>query len=172
MSVGGLSITLYELELLSELGEWYIGRVRDAIEHKPIKRKSISKPDGFEATVDATGKLKSSLRKELKNGQELEVWCLAYIDKLIFGQPPGEKVEVSEIETWLAAKGLDYNSTTVARNIRAVGSSIWNQFHGANSGLLSDINVEAKVNEVKQKLLLKTVEEIKQEFATAFKEAA
>ncbi len=169
MAVG--NITIYETEILNELGDWYIAKVKDAIEHKPIKRKSVHNPDGFEAPVNATGKLAASLRKEVDPAM-LEVWCLSYIDKLIFGQPPGEKVEVSEIETWLSAKGLDYNSTTVARNIRAVGNSIWNQFHGANSGLLSGINIEAKANEIKQKLLLKTVEEIKQEFSQAFKQAA
>lgn len=161
------TLTNYELELLLDLGQWYVDQVRDAIRNKPIKRKSLHNPDGFEAVVNASGRLAESIREELTDDQ-LEVYALGYIEKLVFGQPPGERVELSEIESWLAAKGLDYNPNTVQRNIRDVGTSIWNQYNGENSGLLSDIPIEDKIQELKKNLLLFKVDQLSNELAEQF----
>lgn len=163
-------MTVYEQQLFNDFGLWYAEEVKKAIKNKPIKRKSISKPDGFESVVNASGQLHDSVRHEVTD-QEVNVYALSYIDKLIFGQPPGERVEVSEIEKWLEARGLNYNARTVTRNIRAVGSSIWNEFEGRNSGLLLDIPLEQKIEELKQQLLLRSVEEIKSDFIETMKAA-
>lgn len=160
-------MTVYEREILNDLGRWYVERVKDAIMNKPIRRKSVANPDSFEATVNASGRLKESVREELTE-EALNVYALSYIDKLVFGQPPGERVEVTAIESWLASKGLDYNANTVTRYISKFGNSIWLEHEGKNSGLLLDIPLEQKIQEVKEKLLLRTIDEIRSDFITTF----
>jgi hypothetical protein len=153
-------ITLYEEDLFADFGNWYVEEVKKAILTKPIKRKSLHNPDGFEAVVNASGRLHDSIHS-IVTEEAIEVYALSYIDNLIYGQPPGASVQLTEIEQWLEAKGLDYNPRTVTKNIRQVGTSIWNEFNGENSGLLLDIPVAEKIEEMKSKLMLRSIDEVK-----------
>lgn len=165
-------MTVFEQHILSDLASWYIQQVRDAIKTKPITRKT-KKQGEFSAVVNASGKLSDSLRFDISD-KAINIYCLSYIDKLIYGQAPGriDNTSVFEIENWIATKGLNLNAVSVMNNLQANGSSIYQKHLGANSGLLSGISLEQKVNEAKEKLTLLSVKEIKEDFLNQFKNAA
>ena len=160
-------MTIYEAQILTELADWYVAEVRKAIETKPIKRRSKGLGD-FEAVANNTGMLAKSLRRELTN-EAVNVYAMSYIDKLVFGQQPGTFTSpLYEIEQWLAQRGLEYNSATIAQNIDRYGSSIYQRYQGANSGLLDDIPLLDKIEQVKKQLALKKIEDIRTEIMRAF----
>lgn len=165
-------MTVYERNLLEELGQWYATQVKDAIKNKPIQRKTNAQ-GGFSAVANATGRLAESLRYEVSE-EAVEVFALDYIDKLVFGQPPSrlDNVSVFEIEEWIRAKGLDLSATSVMTNLQKNGSSIWQQWQGENSGLLNDISLEEQIEQVKQKLALKSISDIQSDFFNQFNQAA
>ncbi len=165
-------MTVYEQNLLEELGQWYADQVKDAIKNKPIER-STKAQGSFSAVANATGRLAESLRFEVSE-EALEVFALDYIDKLVFGQAPSrlDNVSVFEIEEWIRAKGLELSSVSVMYNLQKNGSSIWQKWQGENSGLLNDISLEEQITQVKEKLVLKTTADIKSDFFSQFNIAA
>lgn len=153
-------MTLFEQEALQSLADSYIDQFKNAIKNKPIKRKSVANPEGFEAVANASGRLAESPRVEMTENS-MDIYVLAYIDELVYGKAPGEKVSQLEIEKWLEAKGLNYPASAIVKNIKDFGNSIFLEHQGANSGLLDDINIESKLEETKQKLILKKITDIK-----------
>jgi hypothetical protein len=153
-------MTVFETELLNDLADSYIEQFKNAVKTKQISRKSVANPEGFNAVANASGRLADSPRVELTE-TSLDVYVLAYIDDLVYGKAPGTKVEKLEIEKWLEAKGLNYSAGSIVKNIKDFGNSIFIEHQGANSGLLDDINLDAKLLEVKQKLILKKITEIR-----------
>lgn len=153
-------MTIFEQEALQSLADSYIEQFKDAIKNKPIKRKSVANPEGFEAVANASGRLADSPRVEITD-TSLDVYVLAYIDEIVYGKAPGGKVEKLEIEKWLEAKGLNYSATSIVNNIKDFGNSIFLEHQGGNSGVLDDINIDSKLEETKQKLILKKITEIK-----------
>lgn len=164
-------MTIFERELLNDLGQWYADQVAEAIRRKPIARKTKSQGE-FSAIANASGKLSQSLRTELDE-TSLKVYALAYIDKLVFGQPPSrlDDTTVFEIEQWLNVKGLEFSAVSVMNNLQKSGSSIWQKHQGANSGLLDDIPLMDKIEEVKRSLVLKSIEDIRSDFVSNFNAA-
>ena len=163
-------LTVYENYLLEDLARDIISQVKNAIENKPIKRKTKAK-GSFEASVNASGKLANSLRFEI-NEYSLKIYCLAYIDNLIYGQAPSRiDTTVFEIENWINSKGLELNAVSVLENLQQYGSSIFQEFQGSNSGLLADVSFESKLNQVREKLVLQVVEKVKEDFKTQIKAA-
>lgn len=152
-------MTIFEQALFEDLATDYILQFQDAIKNKPIRRKSVYNPDGFEATVNASGKLHDSPRIEVTENS-IDVHVLAYIDDLVYGKPPS-KVNKLDIEVWLQNKGLQYSATSIVENIKDFGNSIFIEHQGANSGLLDDIDISEMLDTVKQKLITKRITEIK-----------
>jgi hypothetical protein len=153
-------VTIFEQEALQSLADSYIEQFKDAIKNKPIKRKSVANPEGFEAVANASGRLADSPRVEMTENS-MDIYVLAYIDEIVYGKPPGGKVEKLEIEKWLEAKGLNYSASAIVNNIKDFGNSIFLEHQGGNSGVLDDINIDLKLEEVKRKLITKKITDIK-----------
>lgn len=152
-------MTIFEQELFKQLAEDFISQVKNAIQTKPIKRKTKAKGE-FESVVNASGQLADSLRYEISE-TEINVFVLSYIDSLIYGKPQGPvDASVFEIENWMNSKGLEYNSVTVMENLQKEGSSIFQMYQGENSGLLDDVNITEHVEKVKEQLITKKINDI------------
>lgn len=164
-------MTIFEREMLTDLGNWYANLVADAIKRKPIARKTNAQGE-FSAIANASGRLAQSLRTEVDE-KAVRVYALSYIDKLVFGQAPSrlDDTTVFEIEQWLNVKGLEFSAVSVMNNLQRNGSSIWQKHQGQNSGLLDDIPLMDKIEEVKKSLVLKSIEDIKSDFLTNFNAA-
>lgn len=164
-------LTLYEKYLFEDLANDFIAQVKNAIRTKKVTRKSKAKGK-FSSEVNATGRLAESLRMEIDDNG-VSIFCLAYIDHLVYGAPP-QRIEASvfEIENWLIAKGLEFNAINVMGNLQRFGSTIFQEHQGADSGLLTDVSFESKLQQVKEKLTLKMVEEISSQITEQFNYAA
>lgn len=162
-------LSVLEQHALEELANDFIAQVKLAIETKPVKRKTKSQGD-FQGVVNASGRLANSLRFEIDE-TVLRVFCLSYIDDLIYGKPPSrlDDTTVFEIENWINSKGLELNAESVMYNLQKRGSSIYQQFQGANSGLLEDVNFEVGLEKVKKALFLTHVESVSQNYINQFK---
>jgi len=149
-----MSLSIFEQYALREFAEDYISQVKQAIKTKPIARRTRAQ-GSFSAVANATGRLAESLREDYNEGGML-VYIFDYIDKLLFGQAPGEvgaiTSELFEVEKWMIAKGLDYNPYTVLENINRHGSSIWQEHKGADSGLFDNIDIDGLVFRLQSKL--------------------
>src|SRR5688572_2784368 len=84
----------YELKIIADD---FISQVKNAIRTRMIRRRSRRPGVGiFEAAVNASGKLAESVHAEWTD-EGVEIKCLEYIDKLIYGQAPGQAPNVSDI---------------------------------------------------------------------------
>lgn len=164
-------LTIFEKSLFEDLANDFIAQVKNAIQNKQVTRKTKAQGQ-FSATVNASGRLANSLRMEIDD-TGLSVLCLSYIDSLVYGAPP-QRIETSvfEIESWLNVKGLDFNAANVMTNLQKYGSSIFQEHNGANSGLLDDVNIDSKLESLKQKLTLKMVDEISSQIVEQFNYAS
>lgn len=137
----------------------FVWQVKHAIETKPINRRTQKQGD-FSAVVNNTGRLRDSVRKEYTS-DEMRVICLSYIENLVFGLAPGKfDSPVSDIDMWLAQKGLEYNPYNVSQNLFNRGSSIWQYFKGADSGLLAEVDVSQALEDLKEQLAMSNIKEI------------
>lgn len=153
-------MTIFEQEQFNWLANEFIAQVKNAIRTKPIKRKTKAKGD-FEAVANASGQLADSLRSEISEN-EINVFALAYIDSLIYGQAPSRvNTTVFEIENWMNSKGLEYSATSVLDNLQQYGNSIFQKFGGSESNFLEDIDLTPHIEQVKQNIILKKINEIK-----------
>jgi hypothetical protein len=164
--------TLFEEQCLREVADEFSRQVVNAIKTKKIRRRSRKPGRGiFEAEVNATGKLAESVHHEFTD-EGIQVLCNSYIDKLIFGQPPGEPVNVSDLQKWIDAKGLDYDAQSLARQIYLYGSSIYAEHQGQDSGLLSDVDISNNISRLQEKLTSKYADEIALKLVNEFNIAA
>lgn len=143
-------MTNFEKIELQKIADDFIRQVQYAIKNKPIDRYS-KRLGNFSSSVNASGELHDSLEKEL-TPDGIKVTCLAYIDYLIYGRPPGGIPPTDKIQSWLDAKGFDYNVYAVSSNIGQFGSTIWQRHKGADSGLLADIDISDAFDELENKL--------------------
>lgn len=166
------TITQFEKEQILGLCEWYALQVKDAIKNKPVNRRSVYNPDGFKAVVNATGALHDSV-KVVQSDLVVAVTAFDYIDDVVFGLPPGKDVSLIELERWQLAKGLEDVSIASAKiNIKQIGSSIWLEHQGANSGLLLDIPLQERIDNLKKDFATKTVESVETDLLYLFKLSA
>ena len=112
-------------------------RIANTIRTKPIKRHTDVK-GGFESPATASGNLANSIDYEIGDN-EIRVMAASYIDNVLFGTPPGRSsATLSEIERWIAHKGLDLTPHGVLRSLENNGSSIWQEWNGQETDLLSE----------------------------------
>lgn len=169
-------LTDYERLVLDGIRDRYISRVVDAIKNKMVKRARVVRDKNgnvsftpFEATVNNTGALANSVRGEIEN-DVLLVKANGYIDTLIYGRAPNPQPPVDKIEDWMNQKGLqNYSAWGIARNIAMYGNSIWRVHRGADSGLLSDIDLDAILAQAKEDLKGHYIESIASELLVSFK---
>ncbi len=146
--------TIVEENELRLLAEDFAEQVRSQIKTKMVRRRSRKPGVGiFQSPVNASGKLAASVHHEWTD-EGIDVLCNDYIDKLIFGQAPGEEVSTLDIEQWLRDKGLDgqFNARTIAMQIQAYGSSIWQEHKGKDSGLLEDVDITKGIESLQLRL--------------------
>ena len=152
-------MTIFEQQLFEQLAEDFISQVKMAIKTKPIQRKTKAQGE-FSSVVNASGRLADSLRSEITENK-INVYALAYIDNLIYGQAPSQvETSVFEIENWMIDKGLEFNAVSVFNNLQQYGNSIFQKFQGGNSGLLDDIDLTSHIDKIKEQLILKKITEI------------
>lgn len=152
-------MTIFDQEQFNWLANEFIAQVKNSIRTKPIKRKTKAKGE-FEAVANASGRLADSLRSEITE-DEINVYSLAYIDSLIYGQAPSRiNTTVFEIENWMNSKGLEYSATSILDNLQQYGNSIFQKFGGSESNFLEDIDLTSHIETVKQNLILKKINEI------------
>jgi hypothetical protein len=152
-------MTIFEQQLFEQLANDFISQVKVVIKTKPIPRKTKAQGE-FSSVVNASGRLADSLRSEITEN-EINVYALAYIDNLIYGQAPSRvETSVFEIENWMIDKGLEFNAVSVLNNLQQYGNSIFQKFQGGNSGLLDDIDLTSHIEKIKEQLILKKITEI------------
>lgn len=178
-------LSLFEQHSLNEVVDDFIRQVLDAIKNKPIDRVSMrfNRATGeydrraFKATVNASGRLYDSVQKRFYD-DGVVVRCEEYINDLIFGKPPGEPVDQTDIQQWMEDKKLPrlgYKTPgpkLISDKINKFGSSIFIAHQGKDSGLLSDVNIEAALLTLKQKLTEKYANQVAAEIVETFKIAA
>ena len=152
-------MTIFEQQLFEQLANDFISQVKVAIKTKPIPRKTKAQGE-FSSVVNASGRLADSLRSEITEN-EINVYALAYIDNLIYGQAPSRvETSVFEIENWMIDKGLEFNAVSVLNNLQQYGNSIFQKFQGSESNFLEDIDLTSHIETVKKNLILKKINEI------------
>jgi hypothetical protein len=110
-------------------------------------------------TKDVTGYGASNASEKLVNSVEIEyhetgfrILANHYIYYLIYGRKPGRFPNITAIKDWIVDRGikteLPINSLAflIARKISEEGNSVWQKFHGADSGLLSDALSDSRIN--------------------------
>lgn len=178
-------LSLFEQNILSELVDDFINQVLNAIKNKPIDRISLrfNRSTGeydrksFKAVVNSSGRLYDSVQKRFYD-DGVVVRCEEYINKLIYGVPPGEPVSKTDIQRWMDDKGLPPlgyktpGSELISTKLNNFGSSIFLAHNGQDSGLLSDINIEASLENLKSKLTSNYANQVAAEIVETFKIAA
>jgi len=120
---------------------------------KDIATKRVTK---FGA-VNASGKLKDSIRYEVVNsGETLRVWGEDYIYYLVHGRKNGKRPPVKVIRQWIDDKGIvpdgiskDSLAYLIARKIGKEGTTVFKQ---GGSDLLSAIITDNLVIETRDRL--------------------
>jgi hypothetical protein len=166
--------SLFEETELRSIADEFIKQVVFAVKNKQVRRRSRKAGKGiFYAPVDASGRLADSVHSEMTE-DGIQVLCNDYIDKLIFGQPPGEAPGVLEIEQWIADKGLGGELTAqgVAKQIYMFGNSIWAEHDGKDSGLLEDVDISDQLDRLEQKLTTHYADIVATQIMEQFKLAA
>ena len=163
-------LSVFEQYEISLVLQDFTDQVLDAIKNKQIKRQRVS-GQSFSAPVMATGKLYDSVQSVFYD-EGGRVICEKYIENLIFGQPPGEQPDVSDIQQWMNAKGISGNAQGIADKIWKDGNSIWLEHQGKDSGLLADINIQSSIERLTQKLTEKYANQVASEIVQQFKIAA
>ena len=80
-----------------------------------LERRRINATGALSASVDVNTAL-------LPTETVGTMTALGYWKTAGSGTPPGGPVRVSDIQTWLDAKGLDFSAWAIARRIRRIGS--------------------------------------------------
>jgi hypothetical protein len=164
-------LSLYQIEELNKSLARLTAGLSDAIRNKPVKRSSKGL-GSFESPVNASGALADSIEYEIGDN-EIRILALDYIDSVITGTPPGSKPLVSNIEKWLAHKGLNYNPTSVSEGIDRYGSSIWQEWQGRESNLFEDFITNGELrpeilDEIIEAVESKSIQRITEEILTQF----
>jgi len=166
----------YQILVLEGIRDKYIAEVVNAIKTKMIKRAKVVRDKNgnvsfqpFGSTVNNTGSLANSIRGEISN-DTLIVKGNGYIDTLIYGRAPNPQPPVDKIEEWMNSKGLaGFSAWGIARNIAMYGNSIWRVHRGSDSGLISDIDLDAILAAAKAEIMGYEIEAAANELLSSFK---
>lgn len=134
-------------EILRQFGERIVNQLKLDIGNKKITK--------FGA-VNASGKLKESIRYEVSSGT-LRVYALGYSYFLEFGRKPGKRPPTAAIAQWIEDKGIVPDGKIskkslaflIAKKIGEKGSLIYQQ---GGSDLLSGIINEDLINDIKSEV--------------------
>lgn len=127
-------------QVLKRTAEEIAANIVYAIKNKPIKRYT-KKKGSFEAVANASGALAASVRIEYTE-KGFRILAYDYIDAIIYGRRPttggGDGAVLRAITKWIPIKAPGLNAYAVTSNIHKYGTSIWQQHHGKDSGLLEN----------------------------------
>jgi len=122
--------------------------LKDEIQRKPVTKYGV---------VNASGKLKDSVRQDIKNNVG-RVYALDYIYYLEKGRKPGKRPPSKAIEQWITDKGLILDGISkkslaylIARKIGEEGTTIYQQ---GGSTLVSDILTPELKGSIQSELIL------------------
>jgi hypothetical protein len=155
-------MTVFEQHTLKQFANDLIPEIINAIKTKKVARQSVRWDMAarqyiyrrFEAVVNASGRLADSVQ-DVYGDDQLKIICEGYIDKLIFGQEPGEPVDDSSILRWMDDKGLassQRGAALIGTKINRFGSSIWIEHQGKDSGLFADIDFDSAIAKLQKTL--------------------
>ncbi len=171
-----MSVSIADISELNSVVDDLVTDIKAALKTKSIKRRTKYR-GGFSSIPFASGKLYDSVRKEIDE-TEIRIYTLNYIQELIYGKPPQrDGVQVTELEEWLAIKGLSSFGTQIAENINTRGNSIWQEHSGADSGLLAGILENGILNKdilenIKSKIQTSSINELTERMMEKFRSAA
>ena len=122
--------------------------LKDMIQRKPVTKYGV---------VNASGKLKDSVRQDIKNAVG-RVYALDYIYYLEKGRKPGKRPPAKAIEQWITDKGLILEGISkkslaylIARKIGEEGTTIYQQ---GGSTLVADILTDELKGQIQSQLIL------------------
>lgn len=153
-----MAISVFEKQAIKEFAEKYKLGVQTAIKKKKIARRRTMLPTRFSATANTTGKLANSIKYRIGSNGSLRFISEDYLYFIIYGRKPQENIlksrpPISEIENWMAAKGITGVSPfAIANSIAKNGSSIYRNYKGKTSNLLNDLPTDKWLNELYQKM--------------------
>ena len=137
-----------------------IQRFKEAIRSKPIPRKSAYKGE-FSAVANASGRLAESA-EVIIDDYSLKLIAFDYWQTLAYGRAPGSVPNVDSIQEWIINKNLDLNANSTALNIGFFGTTIWQKFQGANSGIFSEVVNESIIEMISDRLIFDYVNDVTQ----------
>lgn len=143
-------LTQFEKAALKRFGDAYAGKVVVAIKNKKVERYTSFKGN-FSAVVNTTGRLANSVNVKA-DGDEVGVYALEYINKLIYGERPGTTPNLQSFREWKNAKKVGGSVSQLIRAYRRDGSSIWQRWKGQNSGLL-DFDYSAEYSQLTAEIM-------------------
>jgi hypothetical protein len=156
-------LTLFEQNEINKVCSSYLDQVLNAIKNKKVDRTAVRWDSrmrqyvyrSFEAVVNSSGRLYDSAQKVgTENGANVIID--GYVDKLIYGQEPGQPVDVDDILRWMGDKGMESSidgAKLIATKINRFGSSIYVKHQGQDSGLFSDVNIDDLLADMERNLL-------------------
>lgn len=134
---------------------------------KQLKSDIMNKDVTSFGPVNASGKLRDSIRYEVSDGT-LRVYALGYSYYLEHGRKPGKRPPKESIAQWIQDKGIvpdgiSVNSLAylIARKIGEKGTIIYQQ---GGSNLLSSIINDQLINDIKSDLFSAMVDEVVESF--------
>lgn len=130
-------------EILNDYGQRIVSELKENIMSKDVTAFG---------PVNASGKLRDSVRYEVSNGT-LRVYALGYSYFLEYGRKPGKRPPKEAIKQWIADKGIVPNGIStdslaylIARKIGEKGSMIYQQ---GGSDLLSSVINDELIDDLK-----------------------
>jgi|GEM_PF-2888723 len=100
-----------------------------------LKNKRLTK---F-GSVNASGKLAASFEvKHNKNGYQ--ILAADYVEEIIYGRPPNSQrpIKFEDIVAWCKIRGIKISPKTIIKSLIKKGNTIWQTYHGAESGIFND----------------------------------
>lgn len=143
-------LTQFEKAALKRFGDAYAEKVVHAIKNKKVERYTSFRGN-FSSVVNASGRLANSVNVKEAN-DEVGVYALEYINKLIYGERPGSTPNFQSFSEWKRAKKVGGSVQQLIRAYRRGGSSIWQRWKGQNSGLL-DFDYSAEYSQLTAEIM-------------------
>lgn len=146
-----MAITVFERTALKEFANDYVKHFKKAVYKKKVARRRTMLPTRFSAVVNSTGNLAESIKYKISKNGELTFTTAEYLYWLIYGRKPETKrPPISAIEAWMKTKGIKTDKEdkygvspwAIANSIAKKGSSIYRNYKGEPSSLLSSIPVD------------------------------
>lgn len=156
-----MALTVFERTALKEFADEYVKQFKKAVYKKKVARRRTLLPTRFSATVNSTGNLAESIKYKISKNGELNFTTAEYLYWLIYGRKPDNKrPPIAAIEAWMRSKGIKTDKEdkygvspwAIANSIAKKGSTIYRNYKGEPSSLLSSIPVDSMLDKLYEKM--------------------